>query len=208
VVAACLRRMATRQRPRAHWSPAGETLLRSAAPCACAARDQCKDCWGTRHPRSGAARRCGPPGRTADVHTHHGASPGRLSRLVDGCRQCACPCLLHRQRRPPILGSSCNPDFCRAFWGTGGATEKSARPWGMRARGADPCRFCARLQQLRAAQRSCAAGKTPQKFAGLARYNFAQCGIRGRWHAWALHACFRARFPQLRVSQSCCEAGT
>ena len=36
----------------------------------------------------------------------------------------------------------------------------------MRARGADPCRFCARWQQLRAAQRS-AAGKTPQKSAGL-----------------------------------------
>jgi hypothetical protein len=28
-------------------------------------------------------------------------------------------------------------------------------------------RFCARLQQLRAAQRSCAAGSTPQKSAGL-----------------------------------------
>ena len=84
-----------------------------------------------------------------------------------GGRRCARPCSLHRQRGAPISGSSCSPDFCRAFWGTGGATEKSAPPSGMRARRADPRRFCARLQQLRAAQRSCAAGKTPQKSAGL-----------------------------------------
>ena len=32
---------------------------------------------------------------------------------------------------------------------------------------APPCRFLARLQQLRAAQPSCAAGSTPQKSAGL-----------------------------------------
>jgi len=84
-----------------------------------------------------------------------------------GGRRCARPCSLHRQLGAPILGSSCSPDFCRAFWGTGGATEKSARPWRMFARRADPRPFCARLLQLRAAQRSCAAGKAPQKSAGL-----------------------------------------
>jgi hypothetical protein len=129
VVAACPRRMATRQRPRARRVPAGEPLLRGAAPCAC------------------RARRC--------------ASPGRLRRSW-----------------------SRSPDFCRAFWGFGGATEKSARPWRMRARGAAPCRFCALLQQLRAAQRSCAAGKTPQKSAGLRTTTlhsvaYAAGGMRG-----------------------------
>ena len=78
-----------------------------------------------------------------------------------GGRRCARPCSLHRQRGAPISGSSCSPDFCRAFWGTGGATEKSARPWRMRAHRADPRRFCARLLQMRAAQRR--AGITPQK---------------------------------------------
>ena len=60
---------------------------------------------------------------------------GRCVRAVMvalGGRRCARPCSLHRQLGAPILGSSCSPDFCRAFWGTGGATEKSARPWGMR----------------------------------------------------------------------------
>jgi len=28
------------------------------------------------------------------------------------------------QRGAPILGSSCSPDFCRAFWGTGGAKHE------------------------------------------------------------------------------------
>jgi len=31
-------------------------------------------------------------------------------------------------------------------------------------------------------------GKSP-KIARLAHYNFAHCGVGGRWHAWALHAC-------------------
>ena len=132
-------------------------------------------------------------------------------------RRCARPCSLHRQRGAPILGSSCSPDFCRAFWGTGGATEKSARPWRVFARRADPCPFCARLQQLRAAQRSCAAGSTPQKSAGLRTTTlhsvaWAAGGARGLCMRacvlvpWKCH--FRARFPQLRVSQSCCGAGT
>ena len=99
-------------------------------------------------------------------------------------RRCARPCSLHRQWGAPILGSSCSPDFSRAFWGTGGATEKSARPWGMRARRANPRPFCARLQQLRAAQRSCAAGRTPQKSAGLRTTTlhsvaYAAGGMRG-----------------------------
>ena len=32
-----------------------------------------------------------------------------------GGRHCACPCSLHRQRRAPILGSPCSPDFSGAF---------------------------------------------------------------------------------------------
>ena len=143
-MAACPRRMATRQRPRARRVPAGEPLLRGAAPCAC------------------RARRC--------------ASPGRLRRSW-----------------------SRSPDFCRAFWGFGGATEKSARPWRMRARGAAPCRFCALLQQLRAALRG---RENPSKIGRLAHYNFAQCGIRGRWHAWALHACMCARALEMPFSST------
>ena len=34
---------------------------------------------------------------------------------------CACPCSLHRQRRAPILGSSCSPVFSGAFCSTGSA---------------------------------------------------------------------------------------
>ena len=36
---------------------------------------------------------------------------------------CACPCSLHRQRRAPILGSPCSPDFSGAFSRTGGAQD-------------------------------------------------------------------------------------
>ena len=116
-----------------------------------------------------------------------------------GGRRCARPCSLHRQRGAPILGSSWSPDFSRAFWGTGGATENSARPWRMFARRADPCPCCARLQQLRAAQRSCAAGSTPQKSAGLRTTTlhsvaWAAGGARG--------LCTRA-CVQLTVSRSC-----
>ena len=175
------RRTPPRQRARRRRVPAGEPLLRGAAPCACRA--------GRCEGRDGALRG----------------------------RRCARPCSLHRQWGAPILGSSCSPDFSRAFWGTGGATEKSARPWGMRARRADPRPFCARLQQLRAAQRSCAAGSTPQKSAGLRTTTlhsvaYAAGGMRGLCMRacvlvpWKCH--FRARFPQLRVSQSCCGAGT
>jgi hypothetical protein len=118
-------------------------------------------------------------------------------------RRCARPCSLHRQWGAPILGPSCSPDFFQAFWGTGGATEKSARPWGMRARRADPRPVCARLQQLRAAQRSCAAGKTPQKSAGLRTttlHSVAWAAVR--WRARALHACMCARALEMPFSST------
>jgi hypothetical protein len=47
----------------------------------------------------------------------------------------------------------------------------------MFARRADPRPFCARLLQLRAAQRSCAAGKTPQKSAGLRTTTLHSVGV-------------------------------
>jgi hypothetical protein len=48
-----------------------------------------------------------------------------------GGRHCACPCSLHRQRRAPILGSPCSPDFSGAFSRTGGARACAPRPSGM-----------------------------------------------------------------------------
>ena len=79
-------------------------------------RDQCKDCWGTRHPRSGAARRCGPPGRTADVHTHErgtlaGASPAVVAQSSDALRESRCVgAQVHTPERgacsPRLQGSS------------------------------------------------------------------------------------------------------
>jgi hypothetical protein len=32
-----------------------------------------------------------------------------------------------------------------------------------------------------------------QKIALIAHYTFAECGVCGRWHVWALHACMCAR---------------
>ena len=48
-----------------------------------------------------------------------------------GGRHCACPCSLHRQRRAPILGSPCSPDFSGAFSRTGGARACAPRQWRM-----------------------------------------------------------------------------
>jgi len=44
--------------------------------------------------------------------------------------------------------------------------------------------------------------ENPSKIGRLAHYNFAQCVIRGRWHAWALHACMCARALEMPFSST------
>ena len=109
-----------------------------------------------------------------------------------GGRHWACPCSLHRQRRAPILGSPCSPDFSGAFSRTGGARACAPRPWRVLACGGVTVSF--------SRTSAAAAGGTAQlrgrekspKIARLAHYNFAPCGVGGRWLASALHACICA----------------
>jgi hypothetical protein len=161
--------------------PAGEPLLRGAAPCAC------------------RARRCASPsiGRWGV-----GGAPARVRFTVSGERR------------------SWARRVARMFAEPSGAL--AARQKNRRARGG-----CGRVEPIQPFLRTAAAAaggaaqlrgrEHPSKIGRLAHYNFAQCCVGGRWRAWALHACmcararkchFRARFPQLRVSQSCCGAGT
>ena len=112
--------------------PAGEPLLRGAAPCAC------------------RARRCASPsiGRWGV-----GGAPARVRFTVSGER---------RSWARRVARIFAEPSGALA------ARQKNRRArlgcWSVEA---PPCRFLARLQQLRAAQPSCAAGSTPQKSAGL-----------------------------------------
>ena len=117
-------------------------------------------------------------------------------------RRCARPCSLHRQWGAPILGSSCSPDFFRAFWGTGGATEKSARPWRMFARRADPRPFFGTAAAAAGGAAQLRGRENPSKIGRLAHYNFAPCGVGGRWRARALHACMCARALEMPFSST------
>ena len=44
--------------------------------------------------------------------------------------------------------------------------------------------------------------ENPSKIGRLAHYNFAQCGVGGRWRARALHACMCARALEMPFSST------
>ncbi len=48
----------------------------------------------------------------------------------------------------------------------------------------------------------CAASQSTSKIGRLAHYNFAQCGVGGRWRARALHACMCARALEMPFSST------
>jgi hypothetical protein len=105
-----------------------------------------------------------------------------------GGRHCVCPCSLHSHWRSPILGSSCSPDFSGAFSRTGGARAWATRPSGMLE--------CEGAAVPFSRTSAAAAGGTAQlrgrekspKIDRLAHYNFAPCGVGGRWRARGGHA--------------------
>jgi hypothetical protein len=100
-----------------------------------------------------------------------------------GGRHCVCPWSLHCERRSPILGSSCSPNFSGGFSRTVGARACAPRPWLMLE--------CKGTAMLFSRTSAAAAGCTAQlrsrekssKIARLAHYNFAQSVVVGRWFA-------------------------
>jgi hypothetical protein len=103
-----------------------------------------------------------------------------------GGRHWACPCSLHRQRRAPILGSPCSPDFSGAFSRTGGARACAPRPWRVLACGGAAVSFSRTSAAAAGGTAQLPAGKNPPKLR-----NFAPCGVGGRWHARGGHAALR-----------------
>ena len=80
---------------------------------------------------------------------------------------------------------SCSPDFSGAFLGTGGEERVCEQ---VMECGGDAMTF-SRTSAAAAGDTAPLRGdKNMPKIALLAHYNIAECGVGGRWHAWALHA--------------------
>jgi hypothetical protein len=113
------------------------------------------------------------------IKVFHERCAGRDDALVG--RHCACPCSLHRQRRAPILGSPCSPHFSGAFSRTGGARACAPRPWRMLECGGAAVPFSRTSAAAAGGTAQLRGRETSTKIARLAHYNFAPCGVGGRW---------------------------